>query len=81
MWLSLLGSSLSVNEESKVKKSGRREKDVSWDSMIDGCIRRLKVDPLFLGGGERGIVTQECIMLYKISIFFYDSQIYVICQN
>ena len=69
-----------------MKKSGRREKDVSWDSMIDGCIRRLKVDPLFLGGGgggggKRGIVTQECIMLYKISIFFYDSQIYVICQN
>ena len=78
-------------ESGEQKKSGRKEnrkgkeKDVSWDSMIDGCIRRLKVDPLFFfgggGGGKRGIVTQECIMLYKISIFCYDSQIYVICQN
>ena len=60
MWLSLLGSSLSVNEESKVKKSGRREKDVSWDSMIDGCIRRLKVDPLFWGGGGGGGEAWDC---------------------
>ena len=47
-------------EQKKNKKSGKenrkgKEKDVSSDSKIDGCIRRLKADPLFFlegGGGE-----------------------------
>ena len=30
-------------EDRKIEKQGKR--DVSWDSMMDGCIRRLKVDP------------------------------------
>lgn len=32
-------------------------------------------------GGKLEIVTQKYMMLYKISIFFDESQIYVICQN
>lgn len=37
-------------ENRNIEKEGKT--DVSWDSMMDGCIRRLKVDPrstFFLG--------------------------------
>ena len=30
-------------EDRKIENQGKR--DVSWYSMMDGCIRRLKVDP------------------------------------
>ena len=67
-------------EDRKIENQGKR--DVSWYSMMDGCIRRLKVDPRStVFGGKLGIVTQKYMMLYKISIFFDEAQIYVICQN
>ena len=68
-------------EDRKIEKQGKR--DVSWDSMMDGCIRRLKVDPRYtiFWGGKLRVLTQKYMMLYKISIFFDETQIYVICQN
>ena len=63
-------------EERKIEK--QRKRDVSWRLYSQPKSR--STTHCFLGR-KLGIATQEYIMLYKISIFFDESQIYVICQN